>query len=140
MNYNIIGPVTALATFIGIWMGHVLVRKIEYRSASIIPPIVWFALIGIFLQIGSFLSHSMVLSAALGILGMTALFDSFEFFRQQKRVIKGHSPANPANPRHARILEQHTSATTLDLLKRNPIGRKVDHEEAAKLVMAKAKA
>jgi hypothetical protein len=68
---------------------------------------------------------------------MTALWDSFEFFRQQKRVIQGHAPANARNPRHARILELHKSATTFDLLKRDPTGRRVNPEEAVKLVAGK---
>ena len=46
---------------------------------------------------------------ATGILGVTLLWDSFEFWRQQKRVIKGHAPANPDNPRHARILAENPS-------------------------------
>jgi len=47
--------------------------------------------------------------------------------------MKGHAPANPSNPRHARILEEHPLATAVDLLKRDPIGREVSIEEATKL-------
>jgi hypothetical protein len=126
MNENFIGPVAALATFIGIWAGHVLVRKIEYGSVSIKLPTICFALLGILLLIGSFLTSSLTLSASLGILAMTALWDAYEFFRQEQRIIKGHAPANPNNPRHLQILKQYPSATTLDLLKRDPIGRPID--------------
>ena len=54
------------------------------------------------------------------ILGITLLWDALEFTRQQKRVKKGHAPANPHNPRHAKILAEHPTATTLDLLKHLP--------------------
>jgi hypothetical protein len=137
MGLNLIGLAAGMALFYGVWIGHVLVRKLEYKSASLIFPSVCFALIGISLVIGSFLAGSQPISAILGILGMTALWDSFEFFRQEKRVIKGHAPANPSNARHARILEQYSLATPLDLLNRDPIGRPVNAEEAIKLIAVK---
>jgi hypothetical protein len=137
MNENFIGPIAALATFIGIWAGHVLVRKIEYGSVSIKLPTICFALLGILLLIGSFLINSLTLSATLGILAMTALWDAYEFFRQEQRIIKGHAPANPNNPRHIEILKKHATATTLDMLKRDPIGRPTNHDEAIQLVTAK---
>jgi hypothetical protein len=67
-------------------------------------------------------SGSLYISGACGILGMTALFDALEFRRQFKRVKKGHAPANPNNPRHAPLLAEG-QATTVDLLKREPVGR-----------------
>jgi len=137
MEYNLIGPVTASATFLGIWTGHVLVREIERRSASLLLPSACFAFIGLSLAISSFLFDSPLISTTLGILGMTALWDSIEFLRQQKRVTRGWAPANPSNPRHARLLEKYPSATTIDLLKRDPIGRAVNKEEAVKLVSTK---
>jgi hypothetical protein len=73
----------------------------------------------------------------MGIAGITFLWDSLEFFRQQKRIMKGHAPANPSNPRHARILEEYPLATVIDLLKRDPVGREVSSEEAIKLVAIK---
>jgi hypothetical protein len=57
---------------------------------------------------------------ASGIFAITLLFDALELGRQQNRVKKGHAPANPENPRHARILAESKSATTRDLLKRDP--------------------
>ena len=65
---------------------------------------------------------------------MTVLWDALEFTRQHRRVVKGHAPANPSNPRHARILAEHSNATTLDLLKRDPLGRQVYPDEAIKLI------
>jgi hypothetical protein len=74
------------------------------------------------------------LQTALGIFGITLLWDALEFTRQQKRIIKGHAPANPNNPRHAKILAEYKSATTHDLLNRDPIGRVVSADEAIQLI------
>jgi len=74
------------------------------------------------------------LSTIFGILGITLLFDALEFTRQQKRVKKGHAPANPNNPRHAKILAEHSSATTFDLLKREPIGHVISTDESIHLI------
>lgn len=126
MELNFIGLAAALTTFFSIWAGHVLVRLIEHRSVSITLPAACFATLGTFLLIGTFLSTSPILSTILGILSITTLWDAYEFPRQQRRVIKGHAPANPANPRHVRILKEHKTATTLDLLKREPMGYAVE--------------
>jgi hypothetical protein len=37
-------------------------------------------------------------SAALGIVGMTTLWDAVEFIRQEERIRRGHAPANPDRP------------------------------------------
>ncbi len=79
-----------------------------------------FILLGLALLILSGASWNPPYSAALGILGITCLWDALEFVRQQKRVRKGHAPANPANLRHARFLSENPSATREDLLKREP--------------------
>jgi len=47
MGLNLIGLATAAALFLGVWIGHVLVRKLEYSSTAIIFPSTCFALIGI---------------------------------------------------------------------------------------------
>jgi len=41
---------------------------------------------------------------------MTFLWDAFEFYRQHYRIQSGHAPANPDNPRYARILAGISSA------------------------------
>ncbi len=122
---NFIGVVAALTAFFSIWFGHVSVRKIEFTSLTIWLPTTIFAALGLFVE---FLSLSIVnrqMSVIFGILGITLLFDALEFTRQQKRIIKGHAPANPNNSRHIKILAEHSSATTLDSLKRDPIGHVV---------------
>lgn len=137
MELNAVGPAAAIATFLGVWLGHLLVRELEYRIASLALPALGFALAGILLETGALLAASAPLSGGMGILGMTALWDCAELFRQQRRVMRGHAPANPSNPRHARLLERCPAAPTLDLLERQPVGRPVDAAEAARLVGGK---
>ena len=123
---NIIGVIAGLVTFFSVWFGHVAVRKIESISPTIWLPSTVFAVLGIFAE---YLSLSIVnrpWSVVLGILGITLLFDALEFTRQQNRIKKGHAPANPDNPRHAKILANYSAATTQDLLKREPIGHATD--------------
>ena len=131
---NGLGLIAAITAFFSIWMGHVAVRKIEFASPTIgLPKMICIAL-GIALEYFSLITVNRSLSTVFGIVGITILFDAFELARQQKRIIKGHAPANPNNPRHAKILAEHKSATTLDLLKREPIGRSVSADEAAQLI------
>ena len=122
MNMNFIGVVAALAAFFSIWFGHVAVRKIEFVSPTIWIPTTIFATLGLIVEILSLSTINRLPSTVFGILGITLLFDALEFPRQQNRVRKGHAPANPGNPRHAKILAEHSSATTSDLLKREPVG------------------
>ena len=67
------------------------------------------------------------------ILGVTLLWDALEFFRQQKRIKHGHAPANPNNPRHAKILAEYPDATTIDWLDRNPRGSAYSPAELASI-------
>ena len=129
MILNWIGLIAASATFLGVWMGHVSVRKIEYLSPTIWLPSITAVVIGLSLEIGAMVSKNLYFSAILGILGITVLWDALEFWRQQNRVQKGHAPANPNNPRHARILHSSTLSTNFDWLDRNPIGRRLTVEE-----------
>ncbi len=125
MTLNGIGVVAALATFLGVWMGHVTVRKVEFRASDLRVPVLLAVLIGVGLEVAALSSSSLAVSVACGILGMTALFDALEFRRQFKRVKKGHAPANPRNPRHAPLLAEG-KATPVDLLKREP-AQPADH-------------
>ncbi|KAA0273011.1 MAG: DUF4491 family protein [Chloroflexi bacterium] len=131
---NSLGLVAAVTAFLTIWIGHVAVRKIEAEARDIRPPMFIAIALGIITEYLSLISVNRSLSTALGILGITLLWDAFEIYRQQNRIKHGHAPANPNNPRHARILAEYSTATTLDLLKRDPIGREVSPEEAPKLI------
>jgi hypothetical protein len=123
MNLNYLGVTAAVAAFLTIWWGHIAVRKIEFASPTIWLPVTVSTLLGLIVEWFSLSTFNLQLSTVLGIFGITLLWDAFEFTRQQKRVIKGHAPANPKNPRHAKILAEHKSATTVDLLKREPTGK-----------------
>ncbi len=132
---NFIGVIAALATFFSVWFGHVAVRKIEFISRTIWIPTTIFAALGILTEYIALITDNRLLNTVLGILGITLLFDALEFTRQQNRIKKGHAPANQNNPRHARILaDSNFHATTLDMLKREPVGRQVDPDQAIKLI------
>lgn len=133
MELNPIGPIGAVSAFLGIWLGHVGVRQIERRATRLWPPVILFTLLGLALEVCALMVTERTVSTACGILGITVLWDALETIRQEKRVCRGHAPANPDNPRHAQILAQFPQATTLDLLAREPIGRRVDAREAIRL-------
>jgi len=137
MAIHWIGLVAAGATFLGIWFGHVAVRKIEFISPTVWFPAAIAGLLGLLCEISAVLSANLYLNAALGILGITFLWDAFEFWRQGRRVRHGHAPANPNNPRHARILAESDAATTVDLLNRDPVGHPISSREALRLVTEK---
>lgn len=120
---NSIGVLAALTTILSIWFGHVMVRKLDARLSKVIPAILMSIMLGLVFIFSSFFLENNSISAIFGIIGITFLWDAFEFKRQQKRVIKGHAPANPKNTRHLRILAEYKTATTLDLLDREPRGQ-----------------
>lgn len=134
MELNDIGLFAAISTFLGVWFGHVAVRKIESISPTIWLPTLFFAVAGLTFEWLALFTINLHLSTAAGILGFTFLWDALEFTRQQNRIKKGHAPANRDNPRHARLLREYPKATTLDLLKREPIGKPVPYQEAVKLI------
>lgn len=123
MEINWLGLASAAATFFGVWIGHVSVRKIEREVTRIWIPATLALLFGIGLELASFRASNLILSTICGILGVTLLWDALELaVRQPKRIKHGHAPANPRNPRHAQILATHPNATTVDWLDRDPRG------------------
>jgi hypothetical protein len=129
MEINFIGLSSAAATFLGVWIGHVSVRRIEREVERIWIPSALALILGIGLELASLWTASRAVSAFFGILGVTLLWDSLEFHRQQNRIREGHAPANPRNPRHARILATHPTATTIDWLDRDPRGLPLSSDE-----------
>jgi len=90
------GLVLAVLTFGTIGLGHVVVRKLNYRYGT--KPAPFFLVLGLsFLGLSLLVTNNLA-SAALGILGMTTLWDSMEFVRQEERIRRGHAPANPDRP------------------------------------------
>ena len=96
MSLNWLGVAMAAAAFFGIWFGHVGVRKIEGASSSLWLPALSALALGVALEVGALLSPGPYLSGALGIVGITALWDALEFRRQHNRVRRGHAPATPS--------------------------------------------
>jgi hypothetical protein len=130
METNFVGLASAAATFLGVWIGHVSVRKIERQVERIWIPAAIVLILGIGLELASFRADNLIVSTICGILGFTLLWDSLELaHRQPRRVMKGHAPANPRNPRHARILAEYPDATTIDWLARDPRGVPFSEEE-----------
>jgi hypothetical protein len=133
MKINLVGIAAAFATFIGVWIGHVAVRKIERETIRLWIPICVALALGTGLGILSLLTSSLILSAASGILAVTFLWDALEFVRQQNRIRHGHAPANPRNSRHAKILAVYPKASIIDWLDRNPHGSMYSSAELASM-------
>ena len=90
------GLVLAVLTFGTIGLGHVAVRKLNYRYGTKPAPV--FLVLGLGFLVLSLPVTSNLASAALGIVGMTTLWDAVEFIRQEERIRRGHAPANPNRP------------------------------------------
>lgn len=133
MEVNTLGMVCAITTFLNIWIGHVSVRIIERQVVRLWLPMTGFALGGFLLLVGSLFVAGNI-QAVMGISGFMLLWDSFELFRQQKRIRIGHAPANPSNPRHQKILERFSAATSADLLDRPISGRPYTQTEIEQLL------
>lgn len=111
----------ALVTFLGIWCGHVGVRWLEAHVTNIWPSVAVLLTGGVVLNIYSLFAPNLTLAGVASIVGITLLWDAFEVYRQEKRVLKGHAPLNLQNPRHAAFLAAG-KGTTEDLLDREPQG------------------
>lgn len=93
MNLQWAGLVLAVVTFATIGLGHEAVRKINYFYGTKPVPAVFVA--GLLFLFISLRVESNLASAALGIVGITTLWDSFELIRQEERIRRGHAPVNP---------------------------------------------
>ena len=134
MQINFVGLAAAVATFLGVWLGHVSVRKVERETVHLWKPTVIALVLSVGFGAASFLTSSLPLSAICGILSVTLLWDALEIaVRQSKRIKHGHAPANPNNPRHASILAEYPEATTIDWLNRDPRGTPYSPAELASI-------
>lgn len=115
----------AIATFLGIWWGHVGVRWLEARAVRLGPPAIVLVVAGLLLNVLALFASNLTIAGVSSIIGITLLWDALELFRQAKRVRQGHAPANLANPRHAAYLARGYPVTTVDMLDREPTGRPV---------------
>ncbi len=96
MSLQYSGLVLAFVTFVTIALGHIFVRKFNYDYGT--RPAPWVLLFGILFMAGSFFTGNNLASASLGIIGLTTLWDAYEFYRQEERIRRGHAPANPLRP------------------------------------------
>lgn len=118
--YQTAGIVLATVTFVGIWWGHVGVRWVERHSTRIGPPMLILTLGGLALNGYALKASSLTIGGGCSIIGITLFWDAFEIYRQQRRVLKGHAPANPYNPRHTAYLAADKRVSLADPLKREP--------------------
>jgi hypothetical protein len=132
MTLNWIGLDRSCSNFFGRLDRSCVCAQDRIRSPTIWVPSGVSLLIGLLLELGALRSEDPRLSAALGIFGITVLWDALEFWRQHHRVRKGHAPANPNNPA-ARLLQSSSAATTIDWLDRNPIGRPLTTDELQRI-------
>ncbi len=93
LDLQLAGPILAVVTFLTIWWGHVLVRITHYHLGTKPAPAIFLG--GLLLLLTSTQTSSDLLSAALGIVGLTCIWDAFELHRQERRVRMGHAPLNP---------------------------------------------
>lgn len=78
------GPILAMTTFATIGIGHVLVRRLHacYGTRPAIP----FFILGGLVLLSSLFITTNIISAILGITGITLVWDGIEIFRQEKRM------------------------------------------------------
>ncbi len=91
MNFS--GTLIAALAILGIGLGHVWVRRMEYHFGKEIWPVSFG--IGAVLVGASFFADSDLLSAILAVPGAIFLYAVKEFFEQEQRVLRGHAPRNP---------------------------------------------
>lgn len=96
MSVQWAGLILAFITVATIGIGHVTVRKLNYFYGT--KPAPYALILGLALLLLSLVVRSNLASASLGILGITTLWDSLEFIRQEERIRRGHAPANPNRP------------------------------------------
>ncbi len=96
MDIQWAGVVLAVITFSTIGIGHVAVRKVNYLYGTKPSPYVFAT--GLIVLYASLITDNNLLSASLGIISITLLWDAYELIRQEERIRRGHAPENPKRP------------------------------------------
>lgn len=90
---NLSGIILGLVAFLCIGLFHPLVIKGEYYFGM---KCWWvFALVGVFMLIGSLLIENIYFSVILGVIAFSCFWSILELFEQAKRVERGWFPPNP---------------------------------------------
>ncbi len=93
MEFNFLGLVTAVVTFLIIGLFHPIVIKAEYYWGV---RCWWlFLVLGLITLAVSLVVSNYIVSVILGVLGITFLWSIIEIFDQRERVEKGWFPRNP---------------------------------------------
>ncbi|MBR2959884.1 MAG: DUF4491 family protein [Bacteroidales bacterium] len=90
---NFTGIVIAAATFVTIGLWHPLVIKVEYHWGT--RPWVVFLVVGVACIVAALFIENMIVSAAVGVFGASALWGIGELMKQKRRVERGWFPMNP---------------------------------------------
>ena len=93
MDFNFLGIIIGVATFLIIGLFHPLVIKAEYYMG--VKSWWLFLLLGILSAIASLLVVNLIMSILLGVVAFSSFWSIGEVFQQRKRVEKGWFPANP---------------------------------------------
>ena len=93
MDFNFLGIIIGVATFLIIGLFHPLVIKAEYYMG--VKSWWLFLLLGILSAIASLLVVNLIISILLGVVAFSSFWSIGEVFQQKKRVEKGWFPANP---------------------------------------------
>lgn len=97
MDFNFLGVVIGMVTFLIIGLFHPLVIKAEYYIG--VKSWWLFLLLGVLSAIASLLVMDLVISIILGVVAFSSFWSIGEVFQQKKRVEKGWFPANPKRKR-----------------------------------------
>lgn len=93
MEFNFVGLITAVATFLIIGLFHPIVIKSEYYWGV---KCWWvFLILGLITLAASVAVADFILSVILGVLSIAFFWSIIELFDQRKRVRKGWFPKNP---------------------------------------------
>ena len=93
MDFNFLGIIIGVATFLIIGLFHPLVIKAEYYIG--VKSWWLFLLFGVLSATASLLVADFILSILLGVVAFSSFWSIGEVFQQKKRVEKGWFPANP---------------------------------------------
>lgn len=92
-QYNLLGLIIGISTFLVIGIFHPIVIKCEYYFGT--RCWWWFLLLGLLCVGLSLFSSNVLISTLLGVVAFSSFWTIKEIFDQQERVRKGWFPRNP---------------------------------------------